>query len=181
MRKVVLAMYLSLDGVMEDPAWTRPFWSEQLARHAYDQLFSSDALLLGRVTYQGFAQAWPSMERDPQGFADRMNSLPKFVASRTLKEFEWNAQLIEGDVAEGVAALKRQPGENILIYGSGQLVHTLMENDLIDEYRLWVHPIVLGRGKSMWGALNRQLNLQLLDATTCDTGVVILRYASERS
>src|SRR5215203_4821974 len=93
MRRVVLAMYVSLDGVVEEPAWTSEFWNDELATYQYDQLFASDALLLGRVTYQGFAAAWPSMT-DEAGFADRMNSLPKYVASTTLDEAEWNASLI---------------------------------------------------------------------------------------
>src|SRR4051794_2682910 len=123
-------MYVTLDGVTEDPGgaedfehggWSMRVFDEEAAKYAYDQLFASDALLLGRVTYQGFAAAWPSMT-DEAGFADRMNSLPKFVVSTTLEEVEWNnSSLIKENVAEEVAKLKQQPGQDILIYGSGEL------------------------------------------------------------
>jgi len=175
MRKVNAAVYVSLDGVMEEPAWTREFWNEELAKFQYDQLFASDALLLGRVTYQGFAAAWPSMT-DEQGFADRMNSMPKFVASTTLKEAEWNATLIKGDVAAEVAKLKQQPGQDLLLYGSGELVHTLMQHGLIDEYRLMVHPVVLGSGKRLFRDGSPTTTLRLVDTKTTSTGVVILTY-----
>src|SRR5258708_708933 len=113
MRKVKLAIYVSLDGVVEEPAWTMPFWDDQLAALQSDYLHSSEALLLGRVTYQGFAAAWPTME-DTGDFGDKMNSMPKFVASRTLKDAEWNATIIDGDVPAAIAALKDQTGEDLL-------------------------------------------------------------------
>ncbi len=126
MRKVVVSTYVTLDGVMEDPGgaegfehggWSMRFFDEDAAKYAFDQLFASDALLLGRVTYQGFAAAWPSMT-DEVGFADRMNSLPKFVVSKTLDEVEWNnSRLIKENVAEEVSKLKQQPGQDILMYG----------------------------------------------------------------
>ena len=151
MRKVVVSEYVTLDGVMEEPGtWSFQFWNDEAAKFKFDELFASDALLLGRVTYQGFAKAWPSMT-DEQGFADRMNSLPKFVVSTTLKEVEWNnARLMKGNIAEEVSKLKQQPGQDILIAGSADLVHTLMQHDLIDEYRLLVHPIVVGSGKRLF-------------------------------
>ena len=185
MRKVVLSMYETLDGVVEDPGgvegfehggWSFRFWNEEAADYARDQLLASDALLLGRVTYQGFASAWPSM-KDEAGFADRMNSLPKYVASRTLDEVEWNnATLIKGDVAEEVARLKQEPGQDILIYGSGELVHTLMKHDLIDEYRLWVHPVVLGSGRRLFGDGTDTTALRLVGTETFSSGVVVLSY-----
>src|SRR5215831_171377 len=135
MRKVVAAEYVSVDGVMQDPGgvgeieqggWTNPYFNDELAKYQSDQLFASDALLLGRVTYQGFAAAWPAMEETEGEFAVRMNALPKFVASRSLKEpLPWNGKLLTGDLAEAVAKLKEQPGQDILIYGSGQLVNAL--------------------------------------------------------
>src|SRR5437868_9157557 len=147
MRKVVVSMSLSVDGVMEDPGgaekfehggWTIPYWDDEIGKFKFEELFASDALLLGRVTYQGFAAAWPS-QADEAGFADRMNSLPKYVVSTTLEELEWNnSRLIKGNVAEEVAKLKQQPGQAILIAGSATLIHTLMQHDLIDEYRLLV-------------------------------------------
>src|SRR5689334_16837865 len=118
MRKIKLAMYVSLDGVVENPAWTGPFWNDELAKLQYDYLFSSEALLLGRVTYEGFAAAWPKMT-DTGEFGVRMNTMPKFVASRTLAEAEWNATILNGDVPAAVARLKEQPGQDLLIYGSG--------------------------------------------------------------
>jgi dihydrofolate reductase len=107
MRKVVVSMYVSLDGVIEEPAWTWPYWNEEIAKFKFDELFASDALLLGRVTYQGFAKAWPSMT-DKEGFADRMNSLPKYVASTTLEKAEWNATLIKENIAEEQRDMNRR-------------------------------------------------------------------------
>src|SRR5438876_9167914 len=115
-------MYVSLDGVVENPAWTGPFWSDQLAKLQADYLYASDALVLGRVTYEGFAASWPGMEETTGDFGKKMNSMPKFVASRTLHEAEWNASIIEGDLGDEVAKLKEQTGADLLIYGSGQLV-----------------------------------------------------------
>ncbi|ABF45248.1 bifunctional deaminase-reductase-like protein [Deinococcus geothermalis DSM 11300] len=178
MRKVVLSMYQSLDGVVENPVWTMPFWNEEAAQFARDQLFASDALVLGRVTYQGFAQAWPGRQ-DEQGFADRMNALPKFVASRTLRQAGWNARIMPGDAAQEVARLKRQPGQDLLIYGSGTLVQTLMAHHLIDEYRLWLYPVVLGRGQRLFPEGAPPLNLKRLDVRPLASGVVILTYGPQ--
>jgi dihydrofolate reductase len=155
MRRVVVSEFVSLDGVMEDPGgaegfehggWTFPYWSDEIGKVKLDEILEADALLLGRVTYEGFAEAWPS-RTDKQGFADRMNSLPKFVASTTLGEPGWqNSTVLEGDVAQAVATLKEQPGQDVLVAGSRQLVQTLAQHDLVDEYRLLVYPIVLGSG-----------------------------------
>ena len=174
MAKVVLSEYISLDGVIENPAWTAPYWSDQVAKFKYDELFSSDALLLGRVTYQGFAGVWPSMT-DEQGFSDRMNSLPKYVATRTLKELEWNARPISGDIAEEITRLKQQSGQDILIYGSADFAQTLLQHNLIDQYHLLVYPVVLGEGKRLFTD-ERRANLKLVEAKTFDTGVVALIY-----
>jgi dihydrofolate reductase len=166
---------------MEDPSWTGPFWNDELATYQRDQLFRSDALLLGRVTYQGFAAAWPSMEATEGDFAVRMNTLPKHVASTTLHELEWNASPIEGDVAAAVTKLKQQPGEDILIYGSGELVRTLTEHDLIDGYRLMVHPVVVGSGKRLFDGVSDAPPLKLTDTVTFSSGVVALTYEPARS
>ncbi|GAC1646846.1 MAG: dihydrofolate reductase family protein [Herpetosiphon sp.] len=174
MRKVVVTMFVSLDGIMEEPHWTAPYWNDEIAKYKLDELFESDAMLLGRVTYEGFAKAWPSMT-DEQGFADRMNSLPKFVASRTLQETTWNASVISGDLAEAVATLKQQPGENILVGGSAQLVQSLMEHNLIDEYRLLVYPLVLGSGKRLFKE-GSKTTLQLAETRSFSSGVVLLVY-----
>ena len=185
MRRIVVSEYVALDGVMEDPGggeksehggWSFQFWSEEAAKYKYDELFASDALLLGRVTYQGFAKAWPSMT-DEQGFADRMNSLPKYVVSKTLQRVDWNnSRLIKGNIAEEVAKLKQQPGRDILVAGSGKLVHTLMQHDLIDEYRLMVHPVVLGSEKSLFrDGINRKV-LRLVGTKTFSSGIVVPSY-----
>jgi dihydrofolate reductase len=143
MRRIVAAGYLSLDGVTEDlgPAgayehrgWTLPYWNHDIEKLQTDQLYASDAPLLGRVTFDEFAASWPLRSGDP--FTDRMNSLPRFIASTTLQEpLKWNSTLIKGDAAHAAADLKQQSGEDILIYGSGTLVNTLIPRNLIDEYR----------------------------------------------
>jgi dihydrofolate reductase len=182
MRRVVAAEYLSLDGVSEDPGaageyehrgWTIPYWNDDTAKWQTDQLFASDALLLGRVTWQEFVASWPLRSGDP--FTDRMNSLPKYVASTTLKEpLEWNSTLLTGEIADAVAKLKEQPGEDILIYGSGALVNTLMPRNLIDEYRFMIYPLVLGTGKRFFRHDNDNSILALKRAETASTGVTML-------
>lgn len=149
MGNVIAAEYVTLDGVMEDPTWTGPYWNDELAKLQSDLLFSSDTLLLGRITYQEFAASWPDMEDEEGDFAVRMNTMPKYVASRTLKQAEWNATLLQGGVPEEVLKLKQQPDQNLLIYGSGTLVSTLMQQELIDQYRLIVYPVIMGKGKRL--------------------------------
>ncbi|MHB8624937.1 MAG: dihydrofolate reductase family protein [Aggregatilineales bacterium] len=189
MRKVVASEYVTLDGIMEDPGggegtgyggWSFQFWSEEAAKFKFDELFASDALLLGRVTYQGFAKAWPSMT-DEAGFANRMNGLPKYVVSTTLEVVEWNnSRLIKGNIAEEVSKLKHEPGQDILIAGSGDLVHLLIQHDLIDEYRLMVHPVVVGGGKRLFREGSDKKVLKLVDTKTFSSGVVILSYQPAR-
>src|SRR5437763_7704414 len=175
MRKIKLAMYVAMDGVVDGPAWTGPYWNDELAKLQYDYLFSSDALLLGRVTYEGFAEAWPKMT-DTGDFGVKMNTMPKFVASRTLDKTEWNATLLRGDLATAVATLKAEDGADLLIYGSGTLVDELTRAGLIDEYRLMLYPVIAGAGKR-W--LNQPLpatDLRLVDSTMTSTGVAVLTY-----
>ena len=175
MRKLKLAMYVSLDGVVEEPAWTGPFWNDELAQLQADYLYSSDALVLGRVTYQGFAAAWPGMEEATGDFGKKMNSMPKFVASRTVDEPEWNATIMDGDLAAAVEKLKSEDGGDLLIYGSGDLVDQLTDLGLIDEYRLMVHPVIVGLGKRIFN--NKvQTPLKLVDTKTTSTGVLITTY-----
>lgn len=152
-----------------------PFWNDELGAYAHKQIFDSAALLLGRVTYQGFVQAWPAAT-DEDGFADRINTMPKFVASTTLTEVGWNASLRQGDVAEAVAQLKKQPGQDLLIYGSGELVNTFMQHGLIDEYRFWLHPVVVGSGKRLFPDATGMTTLKLSNTTTLSSGVVLLYY-----
>ena len=189
MRKVVVSEYVTLDGVMEDPGgaektkhggWSFQFWSEEAAKFKFDELFASDALLLGRVTYQGFAAAWPTVT-DEAGFADRMNGLPKYVVSTTLEEVTWNnSRLIKGNVAEEVTRLKQQSGQDILVGGSGELVQTLMQHDLVDEYRLMVHPVVVGGGKRLFRDGSDMRVLRLVETKAFSSGVVILSYEPAR-
>ncbi|MEC5425096.1 dihydrofolate reductase family protein [Virgibacillus sp. C22-A2] len=177
MRKVIATTFVTLDGVMESPdKWSFQFWSDEEERYKRDELFASDALLLGRVTYQGFAAAWPSMT-DEDGFADRMNSLPKYVVSSTLNEVEWNnSMLIKDNVAEEISDLKQQSGQNIAIHGSSELVSSLMQHDLIDEYRLMVFPIVVGSGKRLFHGELATKVLKLVETKTFSTGVTVSHY-----
>jgi dihydrofolate reductase len=176
MRKLKLAMYVSLDGVVESPAWTGPFWNDQLSDMQAEYLYSSDALVLGRVTYQGFAASWPSMEESTGDFGKKMNSMPKHVATRTLRELEWNASPIEGDVASGVAKLKDEDGGDLLIYGSGDLVDELTRHGLIDEYRLMIHPVIVGTGKRLFADGLPTTSFRVADSDVTETGVAVITY-----
>jgi dihydrofolate reductase len=186
MRRLVAAEYVTIDGVMQDPGgvgeierggWSSPYWNDELAKYQTDQLFGSDALLLGRKTFTGFAAAWPGAEETEGEFAVRMNNLPKFVVSQSLKEpLEWNGTLLKGNIAEEVRKLKQESGQDILIYGSGKLVNSLMAHNVIDVYRLMVHPVVLGAGKPLFEDGATRTSLKLIDSRTTDTGVVMLTY-----
>src|SRR5215204_4907067 len=187
MRKVIASEFVTLDGVMEDPTWTFQFSSEEQERFKFDELAASDALLLGRVTYEGFAAAWPNMMEQYRGprraalgeYADMMNSVPKHVVSTTLEEpLEWNnSTLIKGNVAEEIAELKRQPGKDItIIIGSGNLVRSLLRDGLLDELTLMVHPVVLGGGKRLFEDNGDRKALELVDSRTFGTGVLYLTY-----
>lgn len=189
MRRVIVSEFVSLDGVIEDPGgageYDRGGWSFRFDRgpeghkFKFDELAAADALLLGRVTYEGFAAAWPQMEEQTGEYGAWMNGYPKHVASRTLQEpLEWNnSTLIEGDVAEGVARLKQQDGKDILVFGSGELARTLMEHDLVDEYRLMVFPIVVGKGKRLFGDVGETKAMKLVDTKQVGPdGVLILIY-----
>jgi dihydrofolate reductase len=179
MRKIVVSEFVTLDGVMEDPAWTFPYWNDEIAKFKFDELFASGALLLGRVTYQGFAAAWPS-RTDEQGYADRMNSLPKHVVSTTLEKAEWNnSMIINENVAEQISRLKQQPGQDILLFGSGTLVQTLVQHDLVDKYNLLLYPVVLGGGKRLFRDESKA-NLRLVDTKTFSSGVIALSYQADK-
>jgi dihydrofolate reductase len=177
MRKIIASEYVTLDGVMEAPnKWSFQFWSEEAAQFKLAELFASDALLLGRVTYEGFASAWPSM-KDEAGFADRMNSLPKFVVSTTLQEATWNnSHLIKTDIVAEIALLKQLPGQDILLSGSSDLVNTLLHHNLIDEYRIMLHPVIAGSGKHLFRDGNDLTTLKLMDTKTFSSGIVVLSY-----
>ncbi len=178
MRKLIVSEFVSLDGVMEAPSWTFQFPGEDRDRFKFDELSASDALLLGRVTYEGFAAAWPRMEEQTGEYGAWMNGYPKHVVSTTLQEpLEWNnSSLIKGDLAEEVTDLKEQPGKDILVFGSADLVNTLMRHDLVDEYRLMVFPVVVGGGKRLFGDSGDTTTLKLMGTQTFDSGAVVLSY-----
>jgi dihydrofolate reductase len=177
MRKVVAYEYVTLDGVMEAPEkWQFPYLTDDVAELIKAQILEADAVLLGRITYDIFAASWPSRTNNEFGVADKLNTMPKFVASRTLQRAEWhNSTLIKGDVAKEVAELKQQPGGNIAIIGSGKLVGALMQHALIDEYRLMIYPVVLGSGQRLFPD-GIHAALRLIEARTFSSGVVLLRY-----
>jgi dihydrofolate reductase len=184
MGRIVVTEFVSLDGVMQAPGGGEDFqhagWTfeidqgEQGAKFKLDETLQSQALLLGRVTYEGFAAAWPSMEGE---FADKFNSMPKYVVSSTLQEPEWNnSTVLEGDVVEEVSKLRQRLDGDIVVHGSAQLVQTLVEHDLVDELRVMVFPVVLGTGKRLFGATSDKKRLRLVDSKTVGDGVAILIY-----
>ena len=184
MGRIVVTEFVSLDGVMEDPGGAENFkhggWSFEISRgeegdkFKLDEAFSSEALLLGRVTYQGFAEAWPAREGE---FADKFNSMPKYVVSSTLDEPEWNnSTVLKGDVAQEVGKLRQEQGGDIVVHGSARLVQTLIEHDLVDEFRLMVYPVVLGGGKRLFGETSDKKPLRLVDSKVVGDGVAILIY-----
>lgn len=174
MRKLVESTFTTLDGVISSPQdWSPPYWDEEHAQYAHDLLFAADALLLGRKTYEVFAASWPS--RPGNEYTDRINSLPKHVASTTLEEATWNATILRGDVAEAVAELKEQSGENLLKYGTGELDRTLLEHKLVDEYHFWLFPVTAGSGDRLLEGIPATLELE--GTTTFASGIVVLRYA----
>jgi dihydrofolate reductase len=182
MRKLVVTEYVTLDGVFEEPGhWSGPFFNDEAGKFKCDELFESDVQLLGRLTYEGFAAAWPNY-KDDVGFADRMNGMPKYVVSTTLEKADWNnSHIIRGNVPEEVAKLKQQEGMNILVAGSGQLVETLLANGLVDEFRFMLHPIVLGSGKRLFRDGIETTVMNLVGTKSFGSGIVILTYEPKRA
>jgi len=186
--RIIVTEFVSLDGVMEDPGGSEDFkyggWSFEFSRgdegdkFKLDETFDSAALLLGRATYEGFAEAWPSRDGE---FADRFNSMPKYVVSSTLKDPEWtNTTVLDGDVKQAVAKLRDEVDGNIVVHGSAQLAQTLLEQDLVDEVRLMVFPVVLGAGKRIFGQTSDKKPLRLTDSKIVGDGVAILIYEPAR-
>ena len=177
MRRVIAYEYLTLDGVMEAPEkWQFPYLSNDVAELIKAQMLQADAVLLGRTTYEIFADSWSSRINNEFGVADKLNSMPKYVVSRTLQKAEWhNSTVIKGDVPKEVARLKEQPGGIIAIIGSGKLVGALMQHALIDEYRLMIHPVILGSGQRLFPD-GSHAALRLIETRTLSSGVVLLRY-----
>jgi len=155
------------------------YYNEEAGKYKFDEIMEASALLLGRVTYDGFAAAWPTM-KDEGGFADRMNGMPKYVVSTTLKKADWNnTTIIKSNVPAEVAKLKEQAGQSILVAGSSKLLQTLMQHNLVDEYRLMVHPVVLGSGKHLFSEANPRQKFKLVKTRSFSTGIVILHYQPE--
>ena len=184
MGRIVVTEFVSLDGVMEDPGGAEDFqhggWTFEIDRgedgdkFKLDEAFDAEALLLGRVTYEGFAAAWPSREGE---FADKFNSMPKYVVSSTLEEAEWNnTKVLKGDVANEVSKLRQGVDGDVVVHGSAQLVQTLVEHDLVDELRLMVFPVLLGTGKRLFGETSDKKRLRLRDSKTVGDGIAILVY-----
>jgi dihydrofolate reductase len=191
MGKLVVTEFITVDGVIEDPGGSEDFdrggWvfrfqrGEEGDKFKLDEILEAEAQLLGRVTYEGFAAAWPS-RADEAGFAERMNTMPKYVVSSTLRDLTWdNSRLVEGEVAEGVAKLKEQIAGDILVAGSATLVRALIEHDLVDELRLMVFPVVLGSGKRLFDDSASTKAFRLIESRAVgDDGVVILTYEPAR-
>lgn len=177
MGKIIVSPWVTVDGVIESPhEWQLSFWSEDMRKFSNEQLHSVSALLLGRTTYEGFAGAWPS-RGDEDEFSATMNKIPKYVVSTTLENPKWsNSTVIGGDVVSGIAALKEDTDGDILVYGSGTLANTLLSEGLGDEYRVWVHPTVVGRGKRLFEGEVDQSVLSLIATTTFESGVTVLTY-----
>ena len=178
MRKIVAGLFLSLDGVYEAPGeWHFPYFNDEMGDAVQAQMDAADTMLLGRVTYQEFASYWPQQSNDEVPIADYMNETPKVVVSETLEALDWrNSTLIKGNVVAELTRLKEQPGKNIGITGSGTLVASLLSAGLLDELRLLVHPIVVGRGKRLFATGEEPRGLRLVDAQTFSTGVLSLAY-----
>ena len=182
MRKLIESTHVSLGGEVGSPnEWAFPFLDDEHNEYAKRLLFTADALLLGRLTYEGLSTAYPAMTDSdsgvPNDFIDRMNTIPKFVASTTLRETTWNASVIKGDVASFVADLKEESGGNIIKYGNGPLDVTLMENGLIDEFHLLMTPVAVGRGQHLFEDIDTAPTLKLVDVTRFGNGVLKLIYA----
>jgi len=188
MSKLIVSEFVTLDGVMEAPGgepthphagWVMDFMGADQQQYKLEEVLEAESLLLGRVTYEGFSAAWPEREGE---FADKMNSMPKYVVSSALSEpLEWsNATLIRGDVAGGVAKLKQNDGGPILVAGSQTLVHSLIEDDLVDEYRLMVFPVLIGGGQRLFPDSPDKRSMKLADTKQFDSGVVLHTYHPAR-
>ena len=188
MGRIIITEFVSLDGVMEAPGGGEGYkhggWTFEIDRGTegdqfkLDEALAADALLLGRVTYEGFAAAWPSREGE---FADKFNTMPKYVVSSTLQKPDWNnTTVLDGDLAEEVAKLKQEQDGDIVIHGSARLVQALIEHDLVDELRLMVFPVVLGSGKRLFADTSDKKRLRLTDSKTVGDGVEILIYEPVR-
>ena len=175
--RLVATEYISLDGVFDEPGhWSGPFFNDEAGQFKWNELQASDALLMGRHTYEGFSKAWPTMKGTGE-FGEKMNSMPKYVVSSTLDKVEWSgSKLLKGDVVEEVRKLKKAPGHDLLLSGSAQLFNGLMRENLIDLYRFMLHPIVLGKGKRLFANGVDQRVLELTETKRFSKGIVVLEY-----
>jgi dihydrofolate reductase len=188
MRKLIESTFVTLDGIIADtipstaPAaapekWGAPYWDNEHYQYSHDLLFASEALLLGRVTYDGFVASWPARTGD---FADKINGMPKFVASRTLSEpLDWNATLLQGDIAAEVGRLKQEPGGSILKYGTGELDRLLLQHNLVDEYHFWIFPVVVGSGQRLFNGVDIA-HLKLVETARFASGITVLTYSGKQ-
>lgn len=179
MRKLIEATLVSLDGIVESPwEWTGSHFGDESKRHSLAELEKADIFLLGRGTYEKFVATWPHIRGE--AYFDRINSMPKLVASSTLRDVTWNASVIDGDVADTLARLKREPGGNIVKYGTGALTRTLVEHGLIDEFHISVVPVVVGGGTRLFDGVDpAALHLRLTATKTFESGIVSLTYVPE--
>ena len=174
-KKIIVTEFLSLDGVMEEPRWTFPYWNDEIAAFKGEETSANEPILLGRVTYQGFAAAWPQRSDEEPGAA-YFNGTRKYVVSTTLDKTEWNnSVLIQKDIVAEIANLKQQDGPDMVVHGSATLVNTLMQHDLVDEFRLLIYPLVLGKGKRLFQE-GSQAEMKLLESRPLGSGVVMVRY-----
>jgi dihydrofolate reductase len=183
MRKLTAGLFISLDGVTESPdQWQFDVFDDTMGQEIGAAFAEQDALLMGRVLYQEWSEYWPRSTDEP--FATMINTIPKYVASTTLDDVAWgdydNVTLLKGDLAERLAELKAQPGLNIGMSGSSALIRWLIQNDLLDELTLMIHPVVVGKGRRLWGDDDALKRLQLADSKTTSTGVVILKYVPKK-
>ena len=182
MRKVIASPFVTLDGMMAGPQgeleWNEPYFDEEMGNYISDQFSTVDTILFGRVTYQLFAQYWPAQGvKDDPIFAEKMNSLSKIVFSKTLSKVEWaNSRLVKDNVAEEIRSLKQQPGKDMVIDGSPGLIHSFSHLGLIDEYRLRIHPVILGSGVPLFKDIKDRMKLKLVFSKIFRSGVVILHY-----
>jgi dihydrofolate reductase len=178
MRKIINSTYITLDGVIENPAWTVPFFDDEAAAFAGEQTDAADALLMGRATYDGFAAAWPKMdEDDPSTGAAYFNNVKKYVASTTLTDPEWNnTEVLQGDLIGAVTELKARAGKDILMYGYGQVTHALLKAGLVDEVRFWIHPVFEGGPTVSTPLTDVRTTLTLTGTKVMKSGVIIASY-----
>jgi dihydrofolate reductase len=190
-RKLIVSMNITLDGFMSGPDceldWHFEYWNSEMEDELCTQLTKADSIVLGRVTYDAMAKYWPSKLADPLcrgegfAFANMMNSYTKIVFSKTITSAEWNnSKLVTGNLNDEITRLKKMPGKNIIVYGSGQLTDALIKLEMVDEYQLWLHPVILGKGKPLFkpdtNRDKRRLNCTLLSTESFPSGVILLHY-----